>query len=84
MKLRMIQWNISTVSRPKEIAAFIKKRVGRGPTVVCLEEVKRSSYEKLVGFLNPMSSCLSLDLRPPSQDESRARRLGVAIFAFGL
>lgn len=84
MKLRIVQWNISTMSQPKAIADFIKKRVRRGPTIVCLEEVKRSSYEKLVGFLNPMSSCLSLGLHPPSQDESKARRLGVAILAFGL
>lgn len=84
MKLRMVQWNISTMSRPKAIADFIKKRTGEGPAIVCLEEVKRSSYEKLVGFLNPMSSCFSLDLRPSGQDESKARRLGVAMLAFGL
>jgi len=84
MKIRVVQWNISTMSRPKAIADFIKKRTGEGPEIVCLEEVKRSSYEKLVGFLNPMSSCFSLDLRPSGQDESKARRLGVAILAFGL
>jgi hypothetical protein len=40
MKLHMVQWNISTMSRPKGIADFIRDRIGQGPALVCLEEVK--------------------------------------------
>jgi len=84
MTLRVLQWNISTMSRPKAIVDFIKKRVDRGPAIVCLEEVKRSSYDKLVDSLNPQSSCLSLDLRLPGKNEGKERGTGVAVLGFGL
>lgn len=84
MTLRVLQWNISTMSRPKAIADFIKKRVDRGPVIVCLEEVRRSSYDKLVDSLNPQSSCLSLDLRLPGKNEGKERGTGVAVLGFGL
>jgi endonuclease/exonuclease/phosphatase family metal-dependent hydrolase len=84
MKLRLVRWNISTMSRPHEIADFIKERIGQGPTIVCLEEVKRSSYGKLVSLLSPTSYCLSLDLRGPGGNEGRARAMGVAVLGFGV
>jgi hypothetical protein len=84
MKLRLVQWNISTMSRPHEIADFIKGWIGQGPTIVCLEEVKRSSYGKLVSLLNPTSRCFSLDLRRPGRNEGRARGMGITILGFGI
>jgi hypothetical protein len=84
MKLRVVQWNVSTMSQPKAIADFIKKRIGQGPAIVCLEEVKRSSYDKLFDSLNPQSSCLSLDLRLPGKNEGKERGTGVAVLGFGL
>lgn len=74
MKLRIVQWNISTMSKPKAIADFIEERIGQGPALVCLEEVKRTSYEKLVGSLNPASSCFSLDLREPGKSDPSQER----------
>jgi hypothetical protein len=79
MKLRMVQWNISTMSRPKAIADLIERKTGEGPALVCLEEVKRSSYDKLVGTLNPASSCFTLDLCMPGKNEGRERGTGVAV-----
>jgi hypothetical protein len=84
MKLRVVQWNISTMSRPKAIADFIGERTGQGPVLVCLDEVKRTSYDKLVGSLNPASSCFSLDLRRPSKNEGKERGTGIAVLGFGL
>jgi hypothetical protein len=84
MKLRLVQWNISAMSRPHEIADFIKERIGQGPTIVCLEEVKRSSYGKLASLLNPTSSCFSLDLRRPGRNEGRARGMGITVLGFGI
>ena len=84
MKLRMVQWNISTMSRPRAIADFIRERIGQDPTIVCLDEVKRSSYDKLVDFLNPRSSCFSLDLRRPGNNEGKERGTGIAVLGFGL
>jgi hypothetical protein len=79
MKIRVIQWNISTMSQPKTIADFIKDNLGQDPTVVCLEEVKRTSYDKLVDSLKPQSSCFSLDLCMPGKNEGRERGTGVAV-----
>src|SRR5450756_2725440 len=84
MSIRVIQWNVSTMSQPKAIAHFIEERVGDGPAITCLDEVKRSSYDKLVGSLNPQSSCLSLDLRLPGKNEGKERGTGVAVLGFGL
>src|SRR5450756_3001420 len=84
MRLRIIQWNISTMSKPKAIADFIGERIGQGPALVCLDEVKRTSYDKLVGSLNPSSSCFSLDLRRPGKNEGKERGAGVAVLGFGL
>jgi len=84
MKLRVVQWNVSTMSRPKAIADFIRERIGQEPVLVCLDEVKRSSYDKLVGSLNPRSSCFSLDLRRPGKNEGKERGTGVAVLGFGL
>jgi len=84
MKLRVVQWNISTTSRPKGIADFIEQRIGHSPALVCLDEVKRSSYDKLVGSLNPRSSCFSLDLRMPGKNEGKERGTGIAVLGFGM
>lgn len=84
MKLRVVQWNISTMSRPKAIADFIRERIGQEHVVVCLDEVKRSSYDKLVDSLEPQSSCFSLDLRMPGKNEGKERGTGVAVLGFGL
>jgi len=84
MMLRVLQWNISTMSKPKAIADFIRERIGQDPALVCLDEVKRSSYDKLVGYLNPRSSCFSLDLRRPGKNEGKERGTGIAVLGFGL
>jgi hypothetical protein len=84
MMLRVLQWNISTMSKPKAIADFIKERIGQDPALVCLDEVKRSSYDKLVGYLNPRSSRFSLDLRRPGNKEGKERGTGIAVLGFGL
>lgn len=84
MKLRIAQWNISTMSRLEAIADFLRERIGQGPTIVCLEEVKRISYVRLTGSLNPTSSCFSLDLREPGGNEGDERKMGIAVFSFGL
>jgi len=84
MRLRVVQWNISTMSKPKTIADFISKRTGEDPAIVCLEEVKRSSYGKLVDSLKPQSSCFSLDPREPGRNEGKERGTGVAVLGFGL
>jgi endonuclease/exonuclease/phosphatase family metal-dependent hydrolase len=84
MKIRVVQWNISTMSRPKAIAGFIEKKIGQGLAIVCLDEVKRSSYDRLVDSLKPQSSCLSLDLRLPGRNEGKERGTGVAVLGFGL
>lgn len=72
------------MSQPAAIRGFLKRRIGRGPAIVCLEEVKRSSYDKLLGLLKPTAQRFSLDLRQPGEDEGKGRKLGVAILAFGL
>jgi hypothetical protein len=72
------------MSQPKAIADFIRERIGQEHVVVCLDEVKRSSYDKLVGLLNPASSCFSLDLRRPGKNEGKERGTGVAVLGFGL
>ena len=69
MNLCVLQWNISTMSRPKAIAGLIRERIGQEPVLICLDEVKRSSYDKLAGTLNPASSCFSLDLRLPGKSD---------------
>jgi hypothetical protein len=84
MKLRVVQWNVSTMSRPKVIADFIGERIGEGLAIACLDEVKRSSYDKLVDSLKPQSSCFSLDLRVPGKNEGKERGTGVAVLGFGL
>jgi len=84
MKLRIVQWNVSTMSQPKAIADFIGERIGQGPAILCLDEVKRSSFDKLLASLNPASSCLSLDLREPGKNEGKERGTGVAVLGFGL
>lgn len=84
MGLRIIQWNISTMSRPKAIGDFIRERIGQEHVLVCLDEVKRSSYDKLVDSLKPQSSCFSLDLRMPGKNEGKERGTGVAVLGFGL
>lgn len=84
MKLRVVQWNTSTMSQPKAIADFIRERNGQEHALVCLDEVKRSSYDKLVDSLKPQSSCFSLDLRLLGRNEGKERGTGVAVFGFGL
>ena len=84
MSIRVIQWNVSTMSQPKAIAHLIEERVGDGPAITCLDEVKRSSYDKLVDSLKPQSSCFSLDLRLPGKNEGKERGTGVAVLGFGL
>jgi len=84
MELRIIQWNISTMSRPKAIGDFIRERIGQEHVLVCLDEVKRSSFDKLLASLNPASSCLSLDLREPGKNEGKERGTRVAVLGFGL
>jgi len=84
MKLLVVQWNISTMSRPKAIGDFIRERIGQEHVLVCLDEVKRSSYDKLVDSLKPQSSCFSLDLRLPGKNEGKERGTGVAVLGFGL
>jgi len=82
--VRVMQWNISTMSHPKAIADFIGERVGQEPAIVCLEEVKRVSYVRLTGSLNPTSSCFSLDLREAGNNEGKERAMGIAVLVFGL
>jgi endonuclease/exonuclease/phosphatase family metal-dependent hydrolase len=84
MKLRIVQWNISTMSRLEAIADFLGERIGQGPTIVCLEEVKRSDYDTLRSLRNLTSSCFSLDLRKPGGNEGDERKMGIAVFSFGL
>ena len=72
------------MSQPKAIADFIRERSGQEHVLVCLDEVKRSSYDKLVDSLKPQSSCFSLDLRMPGKNEGKERGTGVAVLGFGL
>src|SRR5450830_1051106 len=84
VSLRVVQWNISTMSRPKAIADFIMNSIGQGPAIVCLEEVKRSAYDTLRSLRSLTSSCFSLDLRKPGGNEGDERKMGIAVFSFGL
>lgn len=84
MGLRVIQWNVYGPSDPDGIAGFLTKRIGHGSTVVCLQDVKRLSFEMLVSLLKPASRCFSLDLREPSRNEGDERTMGIAMFGFGL
>ena len=84
VSLRVVQWNISTMSRPKAIADFIMNSIGQGPAIVCLEEVKCSAYDTLGSLRSLTSSCFSLDLREPGGNEGDERKMGIAVFSFGL
>jgi len=85
VSLRVVQWNISVMlSRPGAIANFIEERIGQGPAIVCVEEVKRSAYDTLRSLRNLTSSCFSLDLREPGGNEGDERKMGIAVFSFGL
>lgn len=83
MKLRVVQWNIKRSGSPA-IAAFLKHRVAQGPTILCLEEVTRSAYDRLTEFFPLAPSCFSLDMRMPGRHEGRERAIGVAVLALGL
>jgi len=82
--LRVVHWNVYGASDPGNIANFVSERIGRGPTIVCLQDIKRASYNVLVGLLKPASSRFSLDLREPSRNEGDERTMGIAMFGFGL
>jgi hypothetical protein len=84
MGLRVIQWNVYGASDPDGIADFLTKRIGHGSTVVCLQDVKRLSFEMLVCLVKPALRCFSLDLREPSRNEGDERTMGIAMFGFGL
>lgn len=84
MKLRIVRWNLHMSSNPERTRDFIAERIRQGPTVVCLEEVRRVRYKMLVESLKPQSSCFSLDLHEPEESKSTARKLGVAVLGFGL
>jgi endonuclease/exonuclease/phosphatase family metal-dependent hydrolase len=82
--LRVVQWNIYMSCHIESIANFIMNSIGQGPAIVCLEEVKRSAYDTLRNLPNLTSSCFSLDLREPGGNEGDERKMGIAVFSFGL
>lgn len=84
MGLRVMQWNIYGASDLDRVADFVSERIGRGSTIVCLQDIKRASYKMLVGLLKPASSRFSLELREPSGNEGAERTMGIAMFGFGL
>ena len=84
VELRVVHWNVYGASDPGNIANFVSERIGRGPTIVCLQDIKRAPYNMLVGLLKPASSRFSLDLREPSRNEGDERTMGIAMFGFGL
>lgn len=84
MELRVVQWNLHMNSKAERTRDFIAERIGPGPTVVCLEEVRPLRYRMLVDSLKPTSSRFSLDLRKAGKNEGRGRQLGIAVLAFGL
>jgi hypothetical protein len=77
-----MQWNISTISKPKAVADLINKRTREGPAIACLEEVKRSSYGKLVDSLKPQSPSLGLNQCEPSKNEGKERGTGIGVLLF--
>lgn len=82
--MRVVQWNISVRSRVGFVAKFIRGMIApSGTTVVCLQEVLKGAYASLVEELEPTSSALSLELRPPGPHEGRNRHMGVAVLVFG-
>ena len=83
-RLRLVHWNIHAVSNINTVASFIEKRLGRDPTIVCLEGVGSPSYSTLVSLLDPTSKCFSLDKRQPSSNEGDERTVGIAVLSFGM
>ena len=85
MNLRVMQWNISWKCRLDGIARFVTKTVGQAPAIVCLEEVQfKTTYRRLKDSLKPTDSCFSLNWREAGKNEGKGRKLGIAVFAFGL
>jgi len=82
--INVVQWNISYMSDIDRIKNFLNDYVVPGPVVMCLQEVTQRSYDSLVEHLQPSSSTLSLGYRKPGNNEGANRRLGVAIFSFGI
>lgn len=81
MKIRVIQWNISTSSKPQAIASFIEDRI-KSYTVVNLQEVTANAHNKIIDTLKPSDSVYSLHLRKPGKYEERNRRMGVSTLVF--
>jgi hypothetical protein len=84
--LRVMQWNIHMMGKVEGKAEFIKKNLGQGPAIVCLEEVYRSPYKYLCDYLDldPPHSCFSLNRGDEGASEGGGGSLGVAVLAFGL
>ncbi|HOW24502.1 MAG TPA: hypothetical protein PK711_02430 [Bacteroidales bacterium] len=83
MSIRIIQWNISSGSNPTAIAEFLTDMI-KEKTVVALQEVTQKHIHILVQNLMPQQYIYSLDMRQPGKNEGRNRKLGVAIFTFGV
>ena len=81
MKLRIIQWNIKINSKTDGIAEFLLSKL-EGNTVVGLQEVSETAYEKISTHLQH-NNAFSLHLRTPGKYEGRNRRMGVMIIASG-
>jgi len=85
MELRVMQWNISWKRTLDDVARFVTERRGTVPAIVCLEEVQfKTTYRRLKDSLKPTDSCFSLNLREAGKNEGKGRKLGIAVFAFGL
>ena len=83
MFIRLIQWNISSGSDPNAIAKFLFDKI-KEKTIVALQEVTQKHIHILVQNLKPQQYIYSLDIRQPGKNEGRNRKLGVAIFTFGV
>ena len=81
MKLRIIQWNIKINSKTDGIAEFLLSKL-EGNTVVGLQEVSETAYEKISTHLQH-NNAFSLHLRTPGKYEGRNRRMGVMVIASG-
>jgi len=81
MNIRIIHWNISYNGDIDNKIIFLKKHIDSN-TIICLQEVQKSIYEKLQTELKPDFNTFSLEQRPPGKYEGKNRRLGVCIMTY--
>ncbi|NLV82444.1 MAG: hypothetical protein GXZ18_05495 [Synergistaceae bacterium] len=81
MQIRIIQWNISFMSKIPKIVEFIRKNITEN-CIVNLQEVTDDSFNFIKENLSD-NAAFSLIHRPPGRFEGKNRKMGVATLCFG-